>query len=450
MERKYTAFLNSWLTDDSRKPLMVWGARQVGKSYLIKDIFAESKFKGNYIYVDCRTDYRFTDYCTTHVNAADVINYLSLTNDRVIDRNTLLVFDEAQECLPIITLMKYFCQEFREIPIIVTGSMVRIKIQRTTSKRGLGSNQQFLFPVGKIDQLTIYPMNFDEFLLNSNRQLYDRVVESYTNRTALDELSHTMAINMFYDYLLVGGMPEAVDTFLKTKNYQKSRNVLKNLYDNYLADMELYQASRESIVRSRAIFQDIYSQLNKETKNFKYSVVEKNASARVMKSPIDWLNLACVIEKSVMVKERVTSPLLESNESLFRLYLSDIGMFSYQSGINASTFIDKNTRNTLSGIFFENYVAIELVNAGQKLFYWKGKRNAEFEFLIDRNSTIIPINVKKSRGSLNSADEFRNHNQTNTIVKVSSNYYGYDEHTKILTLPFYDVFLFCKSLTEFR
>lgn len=448
MYRKYLKKLDDWLVDPHRKPLIVWGARQVGKSYLIKDLFAETKFKDKFIYVDCRIDSDFVNYCEKHINPKDVINYLSLDRNKVIDKNTLLIFDEAQECLPIITLLKYFCQDYPEIPIIVTGSMVRIKIQRTNRKRGVSNDNKFLFPVGKINQITVYPLNFEEFLMNSNQMLYHSILDAYKNKKALDRTTHEMALKVFYDYLLVGGMPEAVDIFLETNNYQKSRVILKDLYDNYLSDMELYQASPEAIVRAKKIFENIYSQLNKESKNFKSSLIEAKSGIREMRSPIDWLTLAYIVQKSCLLKEKVTVPLIDSNESLFRLYLADIGMFSYQSGINAATFIDKDARNALSGIFFENYVANELTNAGIKLFYWKGKNNSEFEFVVEFNSIIIPIDVKKSKGSLNSLNDFRNHNKTDIAVKISSNQYGYDEKNKILTIPFYEVFMLCQDLTS--
>ncbi|MDD6226152.1 MAG: AAA family ATPase, partial [Bacilli bacterium] len=147
MYRKYIENLIEWKNSHNRKPLMVWGARQVGKTYLIKEIFAKEYFPNKYIYVDCRTERSFVDYCMEHVNAKEIIEYLSLDKDMVIDKDTLLIFDEVQECLPIITLMKYFCQDFKEIPVIVTGSMVRIKIQRENRKRGLGNKDKFLFPV---------------------------------------------------------------------------------------------------------------------------------------------------------------------------------------------------------------------------------------------------------------------------------------------------------------
>ena len=395
MYRKYINDLKVWLNSRNRKPLMVLGARQVGKSYLIKNIFAEEYFKNKYIYVDCRTDYEFVSYCKSHVNALDVINYLSLDRGMKIDSNTLLIFDEAQECLPIVTLMKYFCQDYKDIPVIVTGSMVRIKIQRENRKKGNASDDKFLFPVGKINQLTIYPLDFEEFIYNINHVLYEEIKKSYQNKSKVDDLLHNKALECFYDYLMLGGMPEVVNEFLETKSYQAAKDVLVDLYDNYLGDMELYQASPESIVRSKKIFENIYNQLNKESKNFKSTLVEKNLKSRDIRSPIDWLSLAFLINKSSLVKEKITIPLVDSDESLYRLYLSDIGMFTYQSNINPKVFLSNEGRNTLSGIFFENYVSIELVNYGYKLFYWKGKGDSEFEFIIESESTIIPIDGTK-------------------------------------------------------
>jgi len=167
-----------------------------------------------------------------------------------------------------------------------------------------------------------------------------------------------------------------------------------------------------------------------------------------MRTPIEWLTLAHIILRSSLVKERVTIPLIDSEESLHRLYLADIGMFSYQSGINVKTFLSNDGRNTLSGIFFENYVACELARSGHKLFYWKGKGDAEFEFLVEHDSVIIPIDVKKGRGTLSSLEKYKNHNKVEVVIKVSANNYGYEEQKKILTIPFYMLFSFLNSLSK--
>ena len=435
MERTAIAKLIKWNESARRKPLIVWGARQVGKTYLIKDIFAEKYYKKNYIYIDFKKDDDFNEFCSQTANAEKIIEYISLSKGKQITDKTLLIFDEVQECPNIISALKYFCQDFREIPVIATGSMVRIKLQRMTNKRGGG--QKFLFPVGKIDQITIYPMTFDEFLMNSNRILYNKVKAAYESKTPLDVQIHTLAMDQVYRYLLLGGMPEAVDAFIETGNLFESREILKSLYDNYLSDMDLYQASREAILRSRTLFSNIYRELNKESKNFSPGLIEEKSKTRDFASAIEWLTMAHVVNQSYQLKEHVTMPLIKDDDSSFRLFLGDIGMFSYQSGINAASFVSNERENTLSGIFFENFIAGELVAKGNPLFYWKGKASSELEFIIESNNKLFPIDVKKGRGVLNSLEKFSNHNKYECAIKISSGNYGYDESKKLLTVPFY-------------
>jgi len=197
MERNSLQTLVEWNNNPRKKPLIVWGARQVGKTYLVKEIFAETYYKDNYIYVDFKKEDEIRCFCTETANANKIIEYISLFFGKQINENTLLIFDEVQECPNIISSLKYFCQDFRQIPVIATGSMVRIKIQRETHKRGAGEKDKFLFPVGKINQMTIYPMTFDEFLLNNNRILYDKVKEAYTKKLPLDRKIHELAMESF-------------------------------------------------------------------------------------------------------------------------------------------------------------------------------------------------------------------------------------------------------------
>lgn len=437
MERNATEKLIDWDNNSRRKPLIVWGARQVGKTYLIKDIFAETYYKDNYIYIDCKIEDEISEFCSKTANAQKIIEYISLLKGKQINENTLLIFDEVQECPNIISSLKYFCQDFREIPVIATGSMVRIKLQRETRKRGASAEGKFLFPVGKINQITVYPMTFDEFLMNSNKMLYDVIKKAYKDKTPLDAKIHELAMEQVYKYLLVGGMPEAVDTYIDSENLFESREILKVLYDNYLADMDLYQASPEAILRSRTLFQNIYKELNKETKNFSPGLIEEKSKTRDFATAIQWLTMAHIVNQSFQLKEHITMPLMPDNESNFRLFLGDIGMFSYQSGINAASFVSSDRENTLSGIFFENYVANELIAKDHKLFYWRGKSSAELEFIIESNNKLYPIDVKKGRGTLNSLEKFSNHNKFELAIKVSKNNYGYDENQKLMTVPFY-------------
>lgn len=448
MERIALQKLIDWNNNKRKKPLIVWGARQVGKTYLVEELFAKTYYKNSYIYVDCKKEDEIREFCSKTANAEKIIEYISLRKGMQINEKTLLIFDEVQECPNIISSLKYFCQDYREIPVIATGSMVRIKLQRETHKRGARETDKFLFPVGKINQITIYPMTFDEFLMNSNKLLYDTIKKAYENRQPLDNQIHELAMEQIYKYLLVGGMPEAVEAYIDGNNLLEAREILKVLYDNYLSDMELYQASQEAVLRSRALFQNIYRELNKESKNFSPGLIEEKSKTRDYATSIQWLTMAHVVNQSFQLKEHITTPLMPDSENNFRLFLGDIGMFSYQSGINAASFVSSERDNTLSGIFFENFVANELIAKEHKLFYWRGKSSAELEFIVESNNKLFPIDVKKGRGTLNSLEKFSNHNKFEYAIKVSKNNFGYNPEQKLLTIPFYFIPFVAKDLAD--
>ncbi len=210
--------------------------------------------------------------------------------------------------------------------------------------------------------------------------------------------------------------------------------------------MELYQTSPETVLRSRTLFQNIYRELNRESKNFSPGLIEEKSKTRDFATSIQWLTLAHVVNQSFQLKEHITMPLMPDNESNFRLFLGDIGMFSYQSGINAASFISSERENTLSGIFFENFVANELIAKGHKLFYWRGKASAELEFIIESDNRLYPIDAKKGRGAHNSLEKFSHHNKFEFAIKVSKNNYGYNSDQKLLTVPFYFIPFVAKDL----
>lgn len=448
MERIALQQLTDWNNNKRKKPLIIWGARQVGKTYLAEELFAKKYYKNSYIYVDFKKEDEIRNFCAETANAEKIIEYISLRKGKPISEKTLLIFDEIQECPNIISSLKYFCQDFREIPVIATGSMIRIKLQRETYKRGSGEKEKFLFPVGKINQITVYPMTFDEFLMNSNKMLYEAVRKAYEEKRPLEKQIHELAMEQVYRYLLVGGMPEAVEAYIDGNDLLEAGEILKVLYDNYLADMELYQASQEAALRSRALFGNIYRELNKESKNFSPGLIEEKSRTRDYATAIQWLTMAHVVNRSFQLKEHITMPLMPDGESNFRLFLGDIGMFSYQSGINAASFVSGERENTLSGIFFENFVANELIAKGHKLFYWRGKSSAELEFIVESDNKLYPIDVKKGRGTLNSLEKFANHNKFEFAIKVSKNNYGFDPEQKLLTVPFYFMPFAAKDLAQ--
>ena len=186
----------------------------------------------------------------------------------------------------------------------------------------------------------------------------------------------------------------------------------------------------------------------KEAKNFSPGLLKENSKTRDFYTAINWLSTAHIINQSFQLKEHVSMPLIQENETYFRLYLNDIGMFSYQSDINAASFLSNDRENVLSGIFYENFVANELKVKGHGLFYWKGKDSAELEFIVESNNKLYPIDVKKNKGSLNSLKKFSDHNKFEFAIKVSRNNYGYNDAQKLLTIPFYFVPFMANDLAK--
>ena len=446
MERLKLQELTNWYKKKRRKPLVIWGARQVGKTYLIKNIFAKRYFK-DYLYIDLKKDDDARNFFSTTSNAQKYLSYIEARYNKKITEDVLLIFDEVQQCHQVLSSLKYFKQDYPSLPVIATGSMVRLSLRHEETKN---TNDEFLFPVGAIDSLNIYPLNFEEYLLNTNNTLLNRIKEAYKNKIPLQSYEHELALDSLYEFLTIGGLPEALNIFIEDKSYVDARNEIKNIYDNYLSDMDLYNVSNETILKTRNVFKNIFSQLNKENKNFKITQIEKGKSNRDYFNAYQWLELARIVYRSKRKTGKVNLPLIEEDEGTFRLYLSDIGMFTYQSKINQADFFVKDKRNTLSGIFYENYVATELAAKDIPLFYWVGNNTNEFEFIVENNGKILPIDVKKSGGKLNSLESFRKSNPKSTAIKISTNNFGYNQENDILTIPLYEVFLLADDLANNR
>lgn len=444
MERIALSELKKWYTKSRRKPLVVWGARQVGKTYLVKNLFAEKEFS-DYVYIDLKKDKDARDFFRTTSDAASYLQYIEARYGKKISPSLPLIFDESQQCSSVLTALKYFKQDFPELPVIATGSMVRLALRHNEQKK---EENDFLFPVGAIDSIHVYPLNFEEYLLNSNKILLERIKTAYYAGRPLEKYEHELALDAMYEYLSIGGMPEAAGIFLEEKSYVDAKAALKEIYDNYLSDMDSYNVSNETILKTRNVYKNIFAQLNKENKNFKITQIEKGKSNRDYFNAYQWLELARIVYRSRRLEGKINLPFMENEEGTFRLYLSDVGMFSYQSDLPMSDFFVRDKRNTLSGIFYENYVATELTAKGIPLYYWTGGSSHEFEFIVQNNGLALPIDVKRGSGKLNSLSAFRTHNTRSTAIKISSNNYGYNAENDILTLPLYEVFLLADDLNS--
>lgn len=449
MERLALLNLVEWNKSTRRKPLMVYGARQVGKTYLIKNIFAERYYKDKYVYINLKFDNDIRDfingegdYKNPTSNAQDIIEHISLRKNRIIDNKTLLILDEVQEAMPVITSLKDFKENHSDIPVIASGSLVRIKIKRTSEK----IKKQFFYPVGSIDELTIYPMNFEEFLMNSNEPLYHKIVDSYNQKKPLDTFTHNLAIEYLRNYLLVGAFPENIAIYLETKSLLASRKNLVAIYNDYLNDINLYETSVDTMLKTRNLFKNVYVEINRPHKDFKPSLFDEGAKTREYINPMSLLELGGVVHINKQLKEHITLPLKEGTGSNYRIYFMDTGFLAYQSGINMADYL--KPKNTNMGVLFENYVACELASYNVDLFYWVGKNDYEFEFIVKNKGEIVPIDVKKKKGPLGSMENYKNHNSCHQFVKVSENYLGYDDKTNLFTIPLYSFFMFAKELDD--
>jgi len=443
MERLAIRYLEQWIVSPDRKPLIIWGARQVGKTYLLRTLFMKEHPKA--LYIDLAKDEEARSFFSTTSDPDKYLRYIEARYMKKIGPDTPLIFDEMQRCLSVLTSLKYFCQEHKKIPVIATGSMVRLAMMEMQKEN---KDDSFLFPVGSVDSLDLYPLNFEEYLLNVNPVMLDRIRESYRSCRPMEKYEHDLATDLLHDYMSIGGMPEAVDKFIRTGSYVDVSKTLSSIYDNYLADMSQYNISPKMILKTRKVYQSIFSQLNKENRNYKISQTDKGKTNRDYQSTYIWLELARVVHRSLNKTDKVTLPLSDSDSNLFRLYLGDIGMFTYQSGIPFSDFIAKDKRNSLAGVFYENYVADELAAKGIDLYYWTGKSHHEFEFIVPNRGRVVPIDVKKGSGTMNSLKAFRDHNPKELAIKVSSNNFGYDEENMILTIPHYAMFMLAQDLSE--
>lgn len=440
MERLILAHINEWYEKKDRKPLLICGARQVGKTYLIKEQFA--KQFSDFVYIDFLKDDESRNFFSGTCDPRKYLEYIEARFNKKVAPDCPLIMDEIQECPKAIVSMKYFCQDYKDLPVLATGSMVRVAINRMKKK------EEFSFPVGKVNVMNMYPMTFEEYLMNTNPALLRIIRESYRSHRPMDGAFHEMALDRLHEYLAIGGMPEALDCFVKTGSYVETGKVIAEVYGNYLADMSMYNVSDETILKTRNVYGNIFSQLNKENKNFKIGQVEHGKSNRDYFNAYMWLELARVVYRSRKTEGRISLPLNEEEQGLFRYYLADQGMFVHQSRLPRSDFMVRDKRNVLSGIFYENYVADELMAKGIKLFYWTGKGSHEIEFIVQNGSFAVPIDVKKTGGKMGSLEAFRANNPRYTAVKISSGNYGYDSENDLLSIPLYQTFLLAEQLSK--
>lgn len=380
MKRDIINKLLQWKEKTNRQPLILTGARQVGKTWIMKE-FGKNYFK-KFAYISLDNNPNLKNLFETSVHPKDLIPFLNAEANVEIDSNTLLIFDEIQENPKALVSLKYFYEETPEIPIIAAGSTLGVSLHNGIS-----------FPVGKVDFLTLYPMSFAEFLdANSQEQLRNAIETK--NYTLLNSF-HDKLLNFIKQYIIVGGMPEAVSEFSKSKNFEEVKAIQNKILSSYEKDFSKH-TNAEMAVKLSLLWKSVPAQLAKENKKFIYGAVKKGARARDFEVAIQWLMDSSLIHKV----SRVSTPALplKSYEDFgaFKLFLFDIGLLCAISGVSEKIILEKETIfKEFKGALAEQFVYQELLTINEQPFYWsKENSQAELDFIIQKDNKIIPIEVK--------------------------------------------------------
>lgn len=430
MYRKIFEYLKNWKNSLYRKPLILQGARQVGKTHSVLT-FGKNEYE-NVAYFNFETDIRLKETFEENINPDYLIPILSrLSNQTIIKEKTLIFFDEIQLCERALTSLKYFCEQAPEYHIIVAGSLLGIAVNR----------QQISFPVGKVDIKTLYPMDMEEFLMTMGEdELITAIKKSFEENTPMPSVLHDIAMEYYRKYLVVGGMPECVSKFRETGNYTLIRHTQDMILLSYLNDMSKYNVTSE-IKKTRLVYDNITVQLSKENTRFQYKLVKSGGRASEFENAIEWLTLSGITSK-IHGLEDIQKPLENyKNIDSFKIYISDIGLLCAKKEIIPEDILYLSKElNDFKGGMTENYVNVHLNINEYTQYYWKApKGTSEVDFIIMREGKIIPVEVKSTDNTrAKSLETYMKKYKPEYAVKVSSKNFSFENNIK--NIPLYAVF----------
>ena len=427
MERKMILKLLKWKNNPNKQPLLLQGARQVGKTYTLLT-FGKSYYK-NVVYVNMEKSMDYIAVFHRDLDPYRIIHELEvLTGQTIIPKDTLLIIDEIQACEQALTSLKYFAEEASEFHVVAAGRLLGVAM-----KRG-----QYSFPVCKVDMLYLHPMDFEEFLWAlGEKKFYGLIKESYISMTQFSY--HEKALDLYKLYLVIGGLPRVVADYVEKKDFDFVRVAQNTLNDSYIADMAKYATVHET-TRIMGAWNSIPSQLAKENKKFIYKVIRSGARGKDYENALDWLNSAGMINKCVKVSLGYL-PLISYEEiDAFKLYMVDTGLLCSKFDLPPSSVLHAPVSfNGFKGALTENYVMQALICNGYKPYYWTSNGKAEIDFLFqDREGNIIPVEVKADdHVKSKSLDVYREKFEPNYAIRISSRNFGFVN--KIKSIPLYAV-----------
>lgn len=429
MYRKIMNYLKEWKESKHRKPLILQGARQVGKTYSILE-FGRTHYE-HVAYFNFETNPRLNETFAENLSPDYLIPILShIAGQPIVKKQTLIVFDEVQLSERALTSLKYFCEEAPDYHIIVAGSLLGVAVNRA----------QFSFPVGKVDIKTLYPMDMEEFMLALGEDvLVDQIKKCFQADKPMPTALHDAAMLLYRQYLVVGGMPECVLQFAETKDYILVRHVQDMILTSYLNDMSKYNNLNE-IKKTRLTYDNITVQLSKKNTRFQYKMVKKGGRASEFENAIEWLALSGIVSQVYKV-EQVRKPLENYRDiDAFKIYVSDSGLLCAKKDLAANDILYMvEELNDFKGGMVENYVNTQLVTNGYTTYYWESARGAEIDFVIQRDGQLIPIEVKSADNTkAKSLKVYMETYKPSYAIKLSTKNFGFENGKK--TVPLYAAF----------
>ena len=384
MYRKIAQYLLEWKDSPHRKPLILQGARQVGKTYALLE-FGKVHYE-NVAYLNFETNPRLSETFEESIEPSYLVPILSrIAGQTIIKEKTLVIFDEVQLCERALTSLKYFCEMAPEYHVIACGSLLAVAVNR----------QKFSFPVGKVDMKTLYPMDMEEFLLACGEiELAEKIKDCFINDTPMPAALHEQTLGYYRQYLVVGGMPDCVSKFVETRDYILVRHIQKTILAAYLNDMSKYNKENE-IKKTRLVYDNITVQLSRKNTRFQYKLVKKGGRASEFENAIEWLVLSGIVTRIYRVGQ-VKKPLENYRDiDAFKTYVSDVGLLCAKKEILPEDILyPTHDLDDFKGGMTENYVCTQLAANGYSNYYWTSDRGAEVDFIIQREGKIIPIEVK--------------------------------------------------------
>lgn len=423
MQRQIQSKLDHWKNSTRRKPLILQGARQVGKTFAIKE-FGKRAFQQT-IYLNFEEDSSLADLFQGKISVSKIISQIELYLNVKIDKESLIVFDEIQLCEKALTSLKYFSESDEQYYLIAAGSLLGIKLNHTQA-----------FPVGKVNFLHLYPMDFIEFLHAIGEHKLARTLMKSEDVIEQGPV-HNKLLELLKYYYLIGGMPEAVFSYSKNKDLAEVRVIHHEILKAYELDFAKYSNSVNSLKVS-AIWQSLPQQLSRENKKFKLADVKSSARYREYEVALRWLLDAGLVLQSRWVSATKTPLESYADNSIFKLYYLDVGLLSTGLNLHFNTVLqDQQLFQEAKGALVENFVAQELTTYYQdSLYYWTNENRAEVDFLYQENGQIIPIEVKSGNSShKKSLIFYKEKYKPKVIVRISPQ--PYIQQQDFFNIPLY-------------